>query len=111
LLRRQLGFTGLAVSDDLEMGALAGRDRDGAAAVEALAAGCDLLLYCSDLDRAEAAALALTRAASARGELAARLRDAAERVERTALRWPLPGGDLASWDRARAAFETFAGLA
>lgn len=50
LLRQQLHFDGLVVSDSLVMkGALAGRD-EGAAAIAAINAGCDVLLYPSDVD-------------------------------------------------------------
>jgi beta-N-acetylhexosaminidase len=52
ILRGELGFEGVLVSDDLEMKALPGRPEDHA--VPAIAAGCDVLLVCSD----EAAALA-----------------------------------------------------
>src|SRR6185312_5852316 len=49
LLRQQLHFDGLIVSDSLVMkGALAGRD-EGQAAIAALNAGCDVLLYPSDV--------------------------------------------------------------
>lgn len=50
LLRQQLHFDGLVVSDSLVMkGALAGRD-EGAAAIAAINAGCDVLLYPSDVE-------------------------------------------------------------
>lgn len=52
LLRGRLGFRGLLFSDDLEMRALAGR---GHPAVEALRAGCDMLLVCQTLEAARAA--------------------------------------------------------
>ncbi|HKQ60181.1 MAG TPA: glycoside hydrolase family 3 N-terminal domain-containing protein, partial [Candidatus Polarisedimenticolaceae bacterium] len=65
LLREELGYRGLAISDDLEMGAISPLDAGGAAAVRAIAAGCDLLLYCGDLERAEAARDALASAAAA----------------------------------------------
>ncbi|MCQ8277935.1 beta-N-acetylhexosaminidase [Acetobacteraceae bacterium KSS8] len=45
VLRRELGFTGLIVSDDLSMHAVSGEP--GALAASALAAGCDLALHCS----------------------------------------------------------------
>jgi beta-N-acetylhexosaminidase len=88
LLRRDLGFGGVIVSDDMEMGAISERDADGAAAVEALTAGCDLLLYCSDLDKARDAASALTRAADGDPALGDRLERSAARVERFARAWP-----------------------
>lgn len=50
LLRQRMKFDGLIVSDALIMeGVLAGRT-EGEAAVAALAAGCDLILYPSDLE-------------------------------------------------------------
>jgi beta-glucosidase-like glycosyl hydrolase len=59
LLRQQLRFDGLVVTDALIMeGALAGRN-ECEAAVQALSAGCDLLLYPSD---AKAVARALEQA-------------------------------------------------
>lgn len=45
LLRDGLGFGGLVVSDALIMGGFGDRELEGPAAAEAVAAGCDLLLY------------------------------------------------------------------
>jgi beta-N-acetylhexosaminidase len=45
IIRRRIGFQGVLVTDDLAMKALAGEPAD--LAIEALAAGCDLALYCS----------------------------------------------------------------
>lgn len=50
-LRERLGFEGAVLSDDLEMGALS-RSPDEENARAALAAGCDLLLFCHRADRA-----------------------------------------------------------
>ena len=47
LLREELGFPGVILSDDLEMKAIASTYRVPDAAVEAIAAGCDALLVCS----------------------------------------------------------------
>jgi beta-glucosidase-like glycosyl hydrolase len=67
VLRRDLGFDGLIVTDALIMeGARAGGAGEGAGAVRALQAGCDLLLYPRDVDGVVAA---LERAAGA-GDLA-----------------------------------------
>src|SRR5207253_10881888 len=49
LLRRRFHFRGVLFSDDLEMQAMAGHRRVGRAAVEALRAGCDMLLVCQSL--------------------------------------------------------------
>lgn len=53
ILRNRLGFEGLIVSDDLEMHAVAKNKNLAAAAIEALAAGVDLLLVCKSLDESE----------------------------------------------------------
>ena len=80
LIRRDLGFSGLIVSDDLGMGAVADRGPDRQA-VEALGAGCDLLLYCQPtMEAAEQAREAIARAATLDAALDARLRDAHGRV-------------------------------
>ncbi len=57
-LRARLGFTGVIITDDLEMGAIAGAAAVPEAAREALSAGADLLLICNPGDAVwEAAAL------------------------------------------------------
>jgi beta-N-acetylhexosaminidase len=68
LLRGRLGFTGLALSDDLEMQAVAAPWGVGAAAVRFLAAGGDLALVCAD-PYARAAARAAVEAAIESGHL------------------------------------------
>jgi len=55
ILRRQFGFEGLIFSDALNMGAVADRYEPGEAAVLAVEAGCDILLYMPDVARAHAA--------------------------------------------------------
>ena len=60
MLRGELGFDGLIVSDDLEMDAIAGRMPIEAAAVEAINAGIDLLLCCHREDRQAAVLNALS---------------------------------------------------
>jgi beta-N-acetylhexosaminidase len=53
IIRRRIGFEGVLVTDDLAMKALSGAPAD--LAVQALAAGCDIALYCSgDFARTEA---------------------------------------------------------
>ena len=46
ILRDELGFSGVIVSDDLEMKAIADSYTPGEAAVAAIAAGCDAVLMC-----------------------------------------------------------------
>jgi beta-N-acetylhexosaminidase len=48
LIRKQLGFDGLVVTDDLEMGAIKRGWGVAAGAAAAFAAGCDILLICKD---------------------------------------------------------------
>ena len=79
LLRDHFGFSGLLLSDDMEMGALAAYGDAGATAVAAIAAGCDQLLMCKEEERFEAAYDALVRRAEADPEFANRLAQAAER--------------------------------
>jgi len=92
------------------MGAVRSRDDRGAAAVEALRAGCDLLLYCDELERAEAAVEALRRAADAVSAVRERLDEAAERVRATAVCWPASAPDPDSWATVPGAFDEFTGL-
>lgn len=76
-LRRDLGFEGVIITDDLEMGAIATRLPPPQAAGEALKAGADLLLICKDWQAAwdTADLLAQEAALEPRGrEAAARLR-------------------------------------
>lgn len=46
LLREELGYSGLILSDDLEMGAVADQDSVGRYAVKAIKAGTDVVLVC-----------------------------------------------------------------
>jgi beta-N-acetylhexosaminidase len=62
LLRGELGYAGVIVSDDLDMKAVSARWGAGDAAVLAAKAGCDLLLSCRDHDAQAAAVEALVRA-------------------------------------------------
>lgn len=45
VIRKRIGFTGLVMSDDLDMAALSGQPAERARAV--IAAGCDVVLHCS----------------------------------------------------------------
>ncbi len=63
LLRREMGYAGVIVSDDLEMKAIAKRWKPATAAVAAAAAGCDVLPVCATMDVQVAAIEGLVRAA------------------------------------------------
>jgi len=51
LLRERMEFLGPAVSDDLSMGAIAARWTPEEAALAAIRAGADVLLFCHEIDR------------------------------------------------------------
>ncbi len=75
LLRAEVGFSGAAFSDDLEMGALDAYGGLPERCVRAAEAGCDLLLVCRRIEEYPACARAVERSVSARrrGEAAGRL--------------------------------------
>ena len=52
MLREQLGFTGLIITDGMDMGAIVKNYKDGKAELEALLAGADVLLLPSDIGKA-----------------------------------------------------------
>src|SRR6058998_131903 len=87
-LRGEVGFSGVIVSDDLEMGAIGETCPIGEAVVRTAAAGHDLLLVCHTEPAQRAAARALVDAYRS-GALARREHDAAvERVRRLRARRP-----------------------
>ena len=59
LLRIELGYNGLIITDDLEMGAITQGGSISHAALNAFCAGVDLLLICHDHDEVEASVSAL----------------------------------------------------
>ncbi|MBZ4023414.1 beta-hexosaminidase [Rhodobacter sp. TJ_12] len=87
LIRQEIGFAGLLMTDDITMQALSGRYADRAQA--ALAAGCDLVLHCNgtraEMAETVAAAGALSPAAALRAEAALRWRHSPEEVDLDAL--------------------------
>ena len=83
LLRRELGFQGVILSDDLEMKAIAKTYTVPDAAVEAIAAGCDGLLVCSGDVEVQAATLeALVHAVEEQQISYTRFEDAMTRLRR-----------------------------
>ncbi len=64
LLKTQLGFQGLVITDSLEMGAIQNQYPGGQAAVMALQAGCDLILMPRDLGQAFEAVLSAVESGS-----------------------------------------------
>ena len=80
-LRARLGFQGVVVSDDMNMGALPQEiDAWKTALIDAVAAGCDMLLVCRHLERCKIALEALRHESAKSPAFKSRLEDAAERV-------------------------------
>lgn len=91
LLKRTLGYTGLVVSDDLEMRAISGRYGIPEATVAAIAAGCDAVLMCGTAHDTQAAALeAVIRAVEDESLPVSRLEDALARHRRVKERFLAP---------------------
>ncbi len=101
ILRGELGFDGVILSDDLDMRALRAENLEAAGltlrdegdvVIESLLAGCDAFLLCRDPERQARAESALRQAASQRPEVRARLIESVERVRRfrATLSWPCP---------------------
>jgi beta-N-acetylhexosaminidase len=87
VIRRDIGFQGLLVTDDLNMQALSGTVAERAA--KAIAAGCDIALHCKDpvaeLAATAAAVGAMSPAAQARADAALSWRKPALSVDIPAL--------------------------
>jgi beta-N-acetylhexosaminidase len=93
LLRKELKFDGVVLTDDLEMRAVADRWRPGQAAVLALQAGCDIVPVCSAHEAQVEAMEASVRALES-GELRWKdMDDACGRVRRLKEAYVLPYED------------------
>jgi len=121
LLRGEMGFEGLVVTDALLMdGVLKGRS-EAEAAVQAVEAGCDLLICPKDIEGVLGAAVragteeALARMAAAAEPLADPLELAAELSIRTRGEFPIPPGEhplrIFSLDGGGAEWAAAAGIA
>jgi beta-N-acetylhexosaminidase len=82
LLRTELGFGGVVVSDDLEMRAISDHRDIGGAALATLRAGADALLVCQELSKAVAAFDAIEQAVADATLEPATVTAAARRLER-----------------------------
>ena len=91
LLRRELRFDGVVLTDDMEMGALRELCPIGEAAVRAVAAGHDMVLVCSDLEAQREVFHALL-AAYRSGRLApGQLQRSVERIVRLRRKYSVDG--------------------
>jgi beta-N-acetylhexosaminidase len=80
VLRRELGYQGLIVTDAMEMGAVTERHDPEEAAVAALTAGADLLLYAQDAEMSESAYRAVLRAVESGKLPVPRLQESVDRI-------------------------------
>ena len=92
ILREELGFTGMLVSDDLGMRAVADRYSVEDLVVASLMAGVDHFLVREPFDQQVGAFEALVRAAETRADVRSRVEESAARVAqfKAGLRVPLP---------------------
>lgn len=80
ILREELRFRQIVISDDLDMKALASHyDRDQLP-VQAFNAGCDILLYCNEADRPPKALASLKKAIAENKISATRIEESYQRV-------------------------------
>jgi beta-N-acetylhexosaminidase len=80
ILKKKIGYRGLIVSDDLEMGGVLSAASVGEAAVESVRVGGDLCLVCHREDRILEAHEALLKAAERDKKFAKRVAESARRV-------------------------------
>ena len=93
LLRGELGYKGVIVSDDLEMKAVAGRWPRGEAAALAARAGCDLLSVCASHDRQVEALEAIVKALETEAISWSDMDDACLRIRRLKEKYLVPWQD------------------
>jgi beta-N-acetylhexosaminidase len=87
LLRQQLGFTGLVLTDDMDMGAISQFGPVEKAVAEAFAAGADVMLVCHNAEKMVAAHEALTKAVESGRIASERLAESQERIRQFREKW------------------------
>jgi beta-N-acetylhexosaminidase len=87
LLRKQLGFSGLILTDDMEMGAISQVASFAQAVVEAFLAGADMMLVCHTAEKALVAHEALTKAVESGRIRRARLDESQRRIQQFRDQW------------------------
>lgn len=101
ILRGELGFRGVVLTDDLDMRAIADHYELPEVARSCLAAGVDAFLCCQSVERAHAMIDALVAAVRGGAVPESRLVEASERVSKLAERWakaPLETFDFSALD-------------
>jgi beta-N-acetylhexosaminidase len=87
LLRRELGFNGLVLTDDMEMGAVSQIHPFEEAVVEAFEAGADMMLVCHTTEKAQAAHEGLLKAAESGRIQPQRLAESQRRIQQFREQW------------------------
>ncbi len=82
ILRKKIGYRGLIISDDLEMGGVLAAAGIGEAAVRTIEAGADIYLVCHNEQAVHATYEAVLRRAEADRRFARRVRESATRIRR-----------------------------
>lgn len=81
LLRREMGFSGLVITDDLEMKAITDNYNMEEAAILAVSAGADIILICKDHERQKAVRNALIKAVKDKIISEGRIDESIERID------------------------------
>jgi beta-N-acetylhexosaminidase len=98
MLRERMGFRGLTITDDLEMGAIAADWSVAEGALKSFQAGADILLICKDQSHVRES-LDLMRQAVAKGIISAkRLAQTLERIRETKARFLGHGEEISQAD-------------
>jgi beta-N-acetylhexosaminidase len=90
LLREEMRYEGVVLTDDLEMHAIVDHYGVGDAAVRAILAGCDVLLICKERDREIAAFEAVEKAVASGTIEGERLNQSVTRIQRVKQRFLVP---------------------
>ena len=91
LLRERIGYRGVVITDDLEMGAVDRRRPAGEVVLDALDAGNDMVMYCNSWGRVEEAHAALASALKAGTLSSARIESSLSRILALKEQLPPPG--------------------
>jgi beta-N-acetylhexosaminidase len=81
LLRTRMHFRGVVFTDDLDMKAISDRHEPDDAAIRAIEAGADVVLFCNHPDKAIAAFEGVERAAARRSRLRERIEESVGRLD------------------------------
>lgn len=87
ILRGRIGFRGLAISDDLEMGGVLAAASIGEAGERSIRAGADICLVCHHEDRVEEVYEYLTKACESDAELMQKAKSASKRIQSFKKKW------------------------